>query len=59
MARKNSLKKRKEYNSYLVQSEQDRIKEKEEKLEKLRKVNILSFSYHNCYHFSDLFVLVA
>ena len=38
MARKNSLKKRREYNDYLVQQEKDKVKEKKEKLNQLRKV---------------------
>ena len=41
MARKNSLNKRKQYNSFLVQSEQERIKERKEKLEKLQQVGTL------------------
>ena len=41
MARKNNLKKRKQYSDYLVQKEQENNKEREEKLQKLKEVQTI------------------
>ena len=42
MARKNSIKKRKEYNDFLAQSEKEKEQERQKKLDKLREVRQLS-----------------